>query len=69
MAQGVDVIMLTDTHGSRGKRAASRMITHALDSIPAGYTPYWGDMPAAVRDTGGVGILVSDAFLKRVTVS
>ena len=61
------MLFLTDTHGTRGKRAAGGGVSHALDSLPAGYTGYWGDMPSAVRDTGGVGIVVSDDFVRRVT--
>ena len=63
----MDAIFLTDTHGSVGKRAASLGTQHALDSIPRGYTGYWSDMAASVRDVGGVGILLSDEFARRVT--
>ena len=63
----MDVVFLTDTHGTRGKRLASSRDTHALDSLPAGYSGHWSDMPPDVRDTGGVGVIISDSFVKRVT--
>ena len=62
----MDVLFLTDTHGSRGKLAASRNASHTFDSLPAGFRGFWSHMPAEVRDTGGVGIVVSEAFIQRV---
>ena len=64
--EGIDVMFLTDTHGSRGKIAASAATSHTFDSLPAGYKGFWSHMPAEVRDTGGVGLVVSEAFLARV---